>query len=119
MGNYAKGALKRLRVSQPLNYLLTSTARGLLRAVGWRSEFLIKHLHRAGIAECRLPNGRKLKLWSRGDDWVSTQIFWRGLEGYEPETAQLFLRLAADSSVTLDIGAYVGFYTLLAAQANP
>jgi len=119
MGNYARSALKRLRVSQPLNYLLTSTARGLLRATGRRSEFLLKHLHRAGVAECVLPNGKKLKLWSRGDDWVSTQIFWRGLQGYEPETAPLFLRLAAHARVTLDIGAYVGFYTLLAAQANP
>src|SRR5689334_8155638 len=103
MANYAKRALKRLRVSQPLNYLLTSAARGLLRTTGWRSEFFIKHLHRAGIAACDLPNGKTLKLWSRGDDWVSTQIFWRGLHGYEPETALLFLRLAANSSVTLDI----------------
>lgn len=119
MRSYVKSAIKKLRVSQPLNFLMTSTVRGLFRATGLRSDAVIKHLHRAGTSRCELPNGRSLKLWSRGDDWVSTQIYWRGLRGYEPETAPLFFRLAEHSRVILDVGAYVGFFTLLAAHANP
>lgn len=119
MNSYASRTLKKLRVSQPLNYLMTTSVRTLLRATGVKSEFAAKHLHRAGVSECELPNGRKLKLWSRGDDWVSTQIFWHGLQGYEPETTHLFYKLAARASITFDIGAYVGFFTLLAAHANP
>lgn len=111
--------LKRLRTTQPLNWLTTSTARTVLSAAGVRPEVVVKHLHRVGTVTSRLPNGRVLRLWSRGDDWVSNQVFWRGWDGYEPETGPLFFRLAQRSEVTLDVGAYVGYFTLLAAHANP
>jgi hypothetical protein len=80
---------------------------------------MIKHLHRFGIVRSRLPHGRTLRLWSRGDDWIANQVHWRGWDGYEPETLPLFFRLAATARVTLDVGAHVGFFTLLAGHANP
>jgi FkbM family methyltransferase len=79
----------------------------------------VKHLHRVGPVCATLPNGRLLRLWSRGDDWISNQVFWRGWAGHEPETTALFFALATDAEATLDIGSYVGYYTLLAAHANP
>jgi FkbM family methyltransferase len=114
-----KSALKKLRSSQPFNFVATSTLRGLSRATGLRTELFVKHVHKVGRVSCELPNGRRLKLWSRGDDWVSNQIYWRGLDGYEPETVPLFFRLASRAGVTMDVGAYVGFFSLLAAHANP
>lgn len=111
--------LKRFRVSQPFNFVASSLMRVALKILRVESESVIKHLHRVGTVRCRLPNDRTLTLWSRGDDWVSNQIYWRGWSGYEPETVPLFFRLAATAAVTLDVGAYVGFYTLLAAHANP
>lgn len=114
-----KQALKRLRASQPFNGLATSASRGILSALGGQSEFLIRHLHRVGDVESPLPNGRTLRLWSRADDWVSNQVFWRGWRGYEPETSPLFYLLATRAQVTIDVGAYVGFFALLAAHANP
>lgn len=114
-----KRALKRLRGSQPFNYLTTTAVKGALNVAGIRSETVIKHLHRMGTVSCRLPNGRTLRLWSRADDWVSNQVYWRGWHGYEPETAPVFFRLATKARVTLDVGAYVGFFACLAAHANP
>ncbi len=116
---FIKGALKKLRSSQPFNFVATSTLRSLSNATGLHSEFVIKHMHKVGKVSCKLPNGQYLRLWFRGDDWVSNQLYWRGLSGYEPETVPLFFRLASRADVTLDVGAYVGFYTLLAAHANP
>lgn len=78
-----------------------------------------RHLHRCGTVRARLPNGRTLRLWSRGDDFVSNQIFWNGWDAYESETLNLFFRLAAQAGVILDIGAHVGVFTLVAAHANP
>lgn len=118
-GNTIKRYAKRLRNTQPFNRIVTSGVRSVFRLTGLESEFVIRHLHRVGNVECRLPNDRVLRLWSRADDWVSNQIFWRGMYGYEPETVPLFFRLARSSRVTIDIGAYVGFFTLLAAHANP
>ena len=112
-------ALKRLRVSQPFNAVATSALRALLGGSGLEWGLAVRHLHRVGTTRCRLPNGRTLRLWSRGDDWISNQVFWRGLKGYEPETVPLFFELASSSEVTIDVGAHVGFYTLLAAHANP
>jgi len=113
-----KVGLRNLRGSQPFNYIATASVRSLLRATGLKSEFIVRHLHRVGIVRRTLPNGRILKLWSRADDWVSNQVYWRGWEGYEPETVPLFFRLAERARVTLDVGAYVGFFSLLAAHAN-
>lgn len=66
-----------------------------------------------------LPNGRTLRLWSRADDWVSNQVFWRGWRAYEPETADFFFRHSQKASVVVDVGAYVGFFSVLAGHANP
>jgi FkbM family methyltransferase len=99
-----------------VNRVLTAPVRAL---VGDRFEWAIRHLPRSGRVISRLPNGAELALWSKGDDWVSNQVFWRGWAGYEPETAPLFQRLAARSRVTLDVGAHVGFYGLVAALSNP
>lgn len=112
-------ALKRVRTMQPLNAIVTSATRAVLHATGIRSEFAIRHVHRAGRVRAVLPNGRTLHLWSRGDDWVSNQVFWKGWSGYEPEMTSLFFSIAARSRLTLDIGAHVGYYALLASHANP
>lgn len=114
-----RNALKKLRGSQPFNFLATSVLHESMRVMDLRSEFLIKHLHRVGKVRTTLPNGRSLLLWSRGDDWVSNQVYWRGWSGYEPETTPIFFRLAQSANVTIDVGAYVGYFTLLAAHANP
>jgi FkbM family methyltransferase len=112
-------ALKRVRASQPANLLLTNTVRGSLRALGRHSEFAATHLPRVGTTRARLPDGRVLTLRSAGDDWVSNRVFWDGWAGYEPEASRRFYELACRSRCTIDVGAHIGFYSLLAAHANP
>lgn len=113
-----KNSIKKLRSSQPFNRLATSSAKALFSVAGQQPEFLIKYLHRIDLVKSKLPNGKILKLNSKGDDWVSNQVFWRGWQGYESETIPLFYKLAERSAVTFDVGSYVGFFTLLAAHAN-
>ena len=119
MAETATRLLKRLRVSQPLNAVGTAVVRSTLRSFGCQSEFVIRHLHRVGRVRCKLPNGRTMVLWSRADDWVSNQVYWRGWAGYEPEGSRLFFALGTRAAVTFDIGAHVGYYALLAGHANP
>jgi FkbM family methyltransferase len=107
---------KWVRGSRPFNHVATTTVKTLF---GARSEFAVKHLPRTGEVKSTLPNGRVLRLTSRGDDWVSNQVFWREWHGYEPETSPVFFRLAAQARVVLDVGAHVGYYALLSAHANP
>jgi FkbM family methyltransferase len=118
MDGSLKKMLKKTRAVPPVNWVATASARALLEGIGLQSELVIKHLHKLGTVRRKLPNGRELLLWSQGDDWVANQVYWRGWNGYEPETAPLFFWLAAKAQVTFDVGAYVGFFSLIAAHAN-
>ena len=111
--------LKRTRASRVVNAPLTHGVRAVAHTLGVTPEFAIKHLPHTGATHMKLPGNRHAVLWSRGDDWISNQVFWRGWNGYEPETTPMFWRLASSADVVLDIGAHVGFYSVLAAQANP
>jgi FkbM family methyltransferase len=115
----AVAMLKGLRAWRPVNAVATGGIRAIAQARGRPLEIAVKHLPREGPVRTRLPNGRSMCLWSRGDDWVSNQVYWRGWAGYEPEASSLFYELAARSEVTVDVGAHVGFYTVVAALANP
>ena len=113
-----KAAIKTLRAVPLLNNLATTTLRGLFAVAGRQPEFLIKHLPRTGVTAIELPNGRILKLEATREEWTSSQLFWRGWQGYEPETVGLFYRLAQSGGTIIDVGAHIGFYSLLASFAN-
>jgi FkbM family methyltransferase len=66
-----------------------------------------------------LPNGKVFKLLTQGDDWVSNEVFWKGWGGYESETSPVFYELATKAEVVFDVGAHVGYYSILAGLANP
>lgn len=118
-GPTAKNALKRVRAVPALNVPATTVIRAALRTVRRDSAFAVEHLPRVGLVRCELPNGAVLRLRSAGDDWIPNRIFWRGVEGYEPEAVPVFLRLARDARVIVDVGAYIGLYSLAAALTNP
>lgn len=66
-------------------------------------------------ASLQVPGFDKQKIWVNPDDsYVSAGLLANGVwEAYETE---LFLGLLHDDSVVLDIGANLGYYSLLAAQ---
>jgi FkbM family methyltransferase len=69
--------------------------------------------------EVRFPEGAHFRYLSSAYDGIGRQLYFKGVTWWEYETTALFGRLAARASLTLDIGANTGFYTLLAAAANP
>jgi FkbM family methyltransferase len=103
----------------PFNRVLTRTLRAVAPARAQRHPSLARFAPRVGLVEAPLPDGRLLRMVSRGDDDIASPVFWRGWAGHEPESAQVFYELARDALVTFDIGAHVGYYALLAAHANP
>jgi FkbM family methyltransferase len=111
--------LKGLRAVPAVNVPTTNLIRGVARSLNVTPEWAIKHLPRSGEVAMVLPNGRRAWMWSRGDDWVANQVFWRGWDGHEPDCAGLFWELARRATVTVDVGAHVGYFTVLAAMANP
>lgn len=70
-----------------------------------------------GFVDVSGYEGGNFVLFNNNDDPVSLGIGWMG--EYEPASARLWQALAAESALILDIGAYTGYYGLLAARAAP
>lgn len=103
----------------PVNAPVTAALRAALPASARNWSPVARYVPRSGEVADALPSGRALRMWSRGDDDIATAVFWRGWAGHEPETAEPFWELATSARVTLDVGAHVGYFSLLAALANP
>lgn len=78
-----------------------------------------KHWPAVGVVSVELPGGSRFELYTEGDDWIATQAFWKGFGGYEGQCEHIFHSLARSSETIVDVGANIGYYSLIAAAANP
>lgn len=63
--------------------------------------------------------GQRLRLASFSKNYLSFELFWRGLDYYEPLTAALMARLAESTNLFVDAGANIGYHSLRLAAARP
>lgn len=54
-----------------------------------------------------------------GVDPIASLLYWRGSDGWEPETLPAFLRLVTPGAVVVDVGANTGLFSVLAARRQP
>ncbi len=108
--------------------VLTETPVGA--AVGWsaraarldrilpdRIRALLRLPHLVSVT---LPDGQTVRLQSAGAyDEIASALMWRGFDGYESETTALFYQLSRGADYVYDVGAHSGYFSLLAAAANP
>lgn len=73
-----------------------------------------------GKFRVRLPDGKRLIINTPGPDIdpIARGLFWWGFNGYELDTARIFYQLAKKSDTTFDVGANIGYFSLLASLAN-
>ncbi len=110
-------ALRQARMRPELNTLLRST----VGARPWRFRVpdpLWKRLPVVGEFHVEVPGTPGFRYIARGEPLGKT-LFWRGIDGFEPGTAKVFRVLAEQSSTLLDVGAYSGYYAVLARTINP
>lgn len=112
-----RSSLRTVRDSQPINWLLSSVLRTMLAPL--LPTWIVKHLPHRGTTVVNLPGAGRVRFWSDGDDYITSRVWWMGTDGYEPETLEPFLRFVEHAEVVVDVGAYTGYYSLLAAAANP
>ena len=72
-----------------------------------------------GTIKLRVPGGESILIRCNPTSFVARKLFWEGMAGFEAVMSQLFVRLVRDANVFLDIGANIGYYSLLAASINP
>ncbi|MFD3498456.1 FkbM family methyltransferase [Streptomyces sp. NPDC058678] len=72
-----------------------------------------------GFAEIDSPYGPPFVMFCVNDDAVALDTLWNGKFGYEPGSLATWAALAAKSATIADVGAHVGYFSLIAALANP
>ncbi|MFG2940928.1 FkbM family methyltransferase [Streptomyces sp. NPDC048282] len=72
-----------------------------------------------GYVEIESPYCPPFVMFCVNDDAVAMDTLWNGTFGYEPGTLATWSRLAAQSTTIADVGAHVGYFSMIAAHANP
>ena len=78
---------------------------------------IYQHLVFKGIFKAKV-GGSEFNIYHTGT-LIENQLFWRGIEGFEPNSLKIWLELCKISNVILDIGANTGVYSLIAKSQNP
>jgi|WetSurMetagenome_2_1015567.scaffolds.fasta_scaffold138986_2 FkbM family methyltransferase len=112
----------------PINYLLRCIGRFLLRStvIPFRYRLTIEDKICWGIPPVRIDvftikvaAKRSIKISGPMDQPEVKNLYWWGALAHEPETIRIFKNLIKDSSLFLDIGANIGYYSLIARALNP
>jgi len=110
--------LKRWRENYYIGNALAAIAKPLFRVSSKLSSEIPTKV-RKNSASIRLPNGRIL-LWARDAGvQISSLLYWRGVDAFEPQTFQTLRFFFERCNTFLDVGANYGYYSLLGAAWNP
>lgn len=72
-----------------------------------------------GVITVHVGEGKRIKLACNPTSYIAKVLFWKGVRGFEYNLVHVFVELVKDAQVFLDIGANIGYYSLLAAAFNP
>src|SRR5438093_1473033 len=92
-------------------------AKAFLRGYGLRTS---KEWFGDRVVHVQLAGGMSFKLASFSRNYLSFELFWRGASYYEPISTLLLLELVKGGSrAFIDVGANIGFYSLVLATCQP
>jgi FkbM family methyltransferase len=116
------GGLKRLLKRWRDNYYLSLLLACSLKPLWFVSSQAARHIQRKvrknGVT-IRLPNGKNMSIARNSGIGMSSQLFWHGLDGYEPDTSRTLRLLFERAATFVDVGANCGLYSVLGALWNP
>jgi FkbM family methyltransferase len=72
-----------------------------------------------GFTEIDSPYCPPFVMFCVNDDAVALDTLWNGRFGYEPGSLATWSRLATRSATIADVGAHVGYFSMIAALAHP
>lgn len=61
-----------------------------------------------------VPGARGFRVATNPTSYFSRKLFWDGVKGFEYPTVRIFCELIKDARVFFDVGANIGYYSLLA-----
>lgn len=99
-----------------LNRAARAVVRPLRNVLPWS---VVHNIPILGEVEVDLPDGRRVVFVTDGYDSHASRLYWSGIDGFEPASLRLWLKLLANAKTVLDVGANVGIYGLISAVDNP
>ena len=93
MASGVKRLLKHWRDNYYLSLLLAYSLKPL-RFVSAELVRVIQQRVRKNGVRIRLPNGKNMSIARDSGIGIASQLFWHGLDGYEPETSRTLHRIA-------------------------
>ena len=100
-------------------YQISRTApglRGYLRSIGLRMN---QEWCGRDQAQVFVPDGQRIQLTHLDESYLAFEWFWKGWQYYEPVFVLLFLEMLQSRDAFIDIGANIGYYSLIAARVRP
>lgn len=111
-------AFRRWRDNYYASRILAPIAKPIERACSAVALRLRSHIRKNGI-RFTLPNGEILRIGRDSGIYLSSGLFWGGLDSFEPATSRTLRFFFSRAATFVDVGANYGFYSLLAAHWNP
>lgn len=72
-----------------------------------------------GVFKLKLNAGQDLFIEGHYTSYITRRLFWEGIRGFEYDSVKIFMDLAKNARLILDIGANFGYYSLIASKVNP
>lgn len=110
--------VRRWREKYYPSLFLSNLARPCFLAARVVEEQIRRKVRRNGVS-VELPNGRRLKLARDAGIGFASGLYWNGFENYEPPTSRTLRFFFERVKTFVDVGANIGFYSLLAGHWNP
>lgn len=66
-----------------------------------------------------VPGYDAIRLRVNPTSYIGKVLFWKGISGFEPEVHKVFKSLIGRARTFLDVGANIGYYSVLASTYNP
>lgn len=112
-----KKLLRIIRSFIPLNFIVRVIIKFNYKVASFIYKGATNHWVLSGTVKINLPDKNSFHIFSKGDDFIPNQLYWKGFNGYE-KSIDIFWYFAKSSKIVVDIGANIGLFSIVAAKAN-
>jgi FkbM family methyltransferase len=98
---------------KPVNFFLRTILKPFIPLIPKKFHFPIN-----GILNVKINSQTYVKVVVNATSPLGKLLYWQGVEGMEYNSVKVFIELAKESKIFFDIGANVGYYSLVASAVN-
>lgn len=106
--------VRRIIYTPPLNLVIRSTLRPFEAVLPTSLKIPV-----VGRISVDTEAGGSIEMLTNQTNRLAQDVFWGGIRGYEFPSLRVFMHLIREARCLIDVGANIGYYSLIAARLNP